>query len=271
MLTITDKEFDEITLYIKRNFGIHIREEKRQMLLGRLKSILIQNNFSSFSEYLSYIRQDRSGDGVAMLINKITTNHTFFMREAEHFTYFQSTVLPFLYTMIKDKDLRVWCAGCSTGEESYTLAMLIDEFLGKEKSLWDTKILATDISTQVLEKASEGIYHREDISNLPSPWRVKHFHPYDNEKVKINDNLRNEVIFRSFNLMEQYFPFKRKFHVIFCRNVMIYFDTKTRSELVNKFYEQLEYGGYLFIGHSETINREESKFRYIKPAIYRKE
>lgn len=271
MFTITDKEFKQLAAYIKANYGIHLKDEKRTLVTGRLHNVLIQNNFSNFSEYYKHIISDKTGEAAAMLINKITTNHTFFMREANHFFYFRDKVLPYLTSMVKEKDLRIWSAGCSSGEEPYTLAMVIDEFLGNEKMWWDAKVLATDISSKVLEEAHKGIYSSEEIATIPSQWKLSYFKKYDSENYILVDKIRNEVIYRKFNLMDGTFPFKRKFHVIFCRNVMIYFDAQTKCELVNKFYESMEYGGYLFIGHSESLNREETKFKYIMPALYRKE
>lgn len=271
MVTITNEEFRRLADYIKTNYGIHLKEEKKALVIGRLYDVLIQNNFNNFSEYYDYVVSDKTGDAVATLINKITTNHTFFMREADHFYYFRDKVLPYLSKTVKDKDLRIWSAGCSTGEEPYTLAMIIDEFFGKEKMWWDTKILATDISSKVLDIAVKGIYSNEKIAALPPSWRLNYFRKLDYENSVLVDRIRNEVIFRKFNLIEKVFPFKRKFHVIFCRNVMIYFDAKTRTELANKFYDLTEYGGYLFIGHSESLNREETKYKYIMPAVYRKE
>jgi chemotaxis protein methyltransferase CheR len=148
--------------------------------------------------------------------------------------------------------------------------MIIDEFFGKEKVWWDAKVLATDISSKVLGEATKGIYSNEEIAPLPPDWRLNYFKKINNENSVIVDKIRNEVIYRKFNLMDGVFPFKRKFHVIFCRNVMIYFDAKTKSELVNKFYDMTEHGGYLFIGHSEALNREETRYKYIMPAVYRK-
>lgn len=271
MLTITDKEFEQLTTYIKANYGIHLRKEKKALVTGRLHNIVIQNNFKNFSEYYQHIISDKTGNSVATLLNKITTNHTYFMRESDHFVFFRDTVLPYLKNSVKEKDLRIWSAGCSSGEEPYTLAMLTDEFFGKEKSLWNTKILATDISGRVLEQAQNAKYSNESIANLPPHWKLNYFKKIDSENSILVDMIKNEIIYRKFNLIAKEFPFKRKFHVIFCRNVMIYFDNQTKVELINKFYNSLEYGGYLFIGHSESINREASRFRHVKPAIYRKE
>ena len=271
MIIITDKEFKLLAAYIKENYGINLKEEKQALVTGRLQSVLIENGFSDFSEYYNYIITDQSGNAIPTLINKITTNHTFFMREEEHFYYYRDKILPYLTDKLSKKDLRTWSAGCSSGEEPYTLAMIIDEYFGKEKVMWDAKILATDISGKVLEKAKKGLYTNEEIASIPSHWRMNYFKKLDNEKSVLIDKIRNEVIYRKLNLMDQVFPFKKKFHVIFCRNVMIYFDNKTKLELINKFYDLTEYGGYLFIGHSESLNREETKYKYIMPAVYRKE
>jgi len=271
MVTITKKEFRQLADYIKANYGIHLKEEKQALVIGRLHNVLIENNFNNFSEYYDYVVSDKTGDAIATLIDRITTNHTFFMREPDHFFYFRDKVLPNLKSKVKDKDLRIWSAGCSTGEEPYTLAMIIDEFFAKEKMWWDTKILATDISGKVLDTAQKAIYGNERIAALPYNWRLNYFRKLDGENSMIADKIKNEVIYRRLNLMDEVFPFKRKFHVIFCRNVMIYFDARTKRELIQKFYDLTEHGGYLFIGHSESLNRGETKYKYIMPAVYRKE
>lgn len=270
MITITKKEFGQLTSFIKENYGIHLKEEKEALVIGRLQNVLVQNGFKSFSEYYDYLIVDKSGTAVSTLLDKITTNHTFFMREADHFTYFHDVVLPYLEKKVTDKDLRVWCAGCSSGQEPYTLAMILDEYFDREKNNWDKKVLATDISSKVLEEANKGIYGNKEIETLPSKWKLKYLNKLDTENSVFNDNIKKEVIFRKFNLMEPVFPFKKQFHVIFCRNVMIYFDEKTRNNLVGKFCNLLEPGGYLFIGHSEALNRETTGLKYVMPAIYRK-
>lgn len=271
MVTITEKEFKQLSDYIKTNYGIHLKKEKMALVTGRLHSVLQHAGFQSFTNYYNYIVSDKSGDAVVTLIDKITTNHTFFMREADHFYYFRDKVLPYLINTIKNKDLRIWCAASSSGEESYTLAMILDEFFGKEKMCWDTKILATDISEKVLDMARGGIYSSERIAPLPYHWKTNYFKKLDAENSVLVDKIRNEVIYRKFNLMDNVFPFKKKFHTIFCRNVMIYFDNDTKNRLVEKLYDQMEYGGYLFIGHSESLNREATRFKYVMPSVYRKE
>lgn len=271
MLSITNKEYRLLADYIRRNYGINLKEEKKALVIGRLNSEVRQMDFTNFSAYFDYLLADKSGAALRRMIDRITTNHTFFMREEEHFHFFKNTALPYLVSNARDKDLRIWSAGCSTGEEPGTLAMLIDEYLGREKALWDSKLLATDISGKVLHIASRGIYENEKLKKLPSHWRLNYFKKLDGEKSILIDRIRKEIIYRKFNLMDEIFPFKRKFQVIFCRNVMIYFDDRTRKNLVNKFYEFTEPGGYLFIGHSESLKRADTRYKYIMPAIFRKE
>lgn len=269
MFTITDKEFKQLSSYIKNNIGINLRETKKTLMVSRLQNVLMEMGFKSFSEYYDYIIADKTGESAVTLFDKITTNHTFFMREADHFYYFRDQVLPYLKETVKDKDLRIWSAGCSSGEEPYVLAMIIDEFFGEEKKKWDRKILATDISNRAINKALEGIYSKKEIESLPVQWKLKYFRQLDKERFVIVDTIKNEVIFRKFNLMNA-FPFKKKFHVIFCRNVMIYFDNNTKYQLVNKLYDSLDDGGYLFVGHSESLDSTKTRFKHIAPAIYRK-
>ena len=271
LITITDEEFEKLAQFIKSNYGINLKEEKKSLVMGRLRKVLHQKNMSSFSEYLDYVLSDKTGEAVSDMVNRITTNHTYFMRESKHFEFFKEEVLPYLKKKVSDKDLRIWSAGCSTGEEPYTLAMIIDEFFGKEKLFWNTQILATDISSKVLDVAKKGVYNNDSIAKMPSEKRLKYFKKISDEKSEVVDQIKKEVIFARLNLMNETFPFKKKFHTIFCRNVMIYFDSKTKMDLVNRFYEITEPGGYLFIGHSESLIRSQTKYKYIMPAVYRKE
>ena len=270
MITITKQEFEKFSEYIEQNYGIHLKEEKKAILISRLYNELINSNCKSFTQYFDYVRSDKSGKALITLVNKITTNHTYFMREADHFYYFRDKVLPYLVSTVKNRDLRIWSAGCSSGQEPYTLAMIIDDFLKNDKALWNAKILATDISSKVLAEAVNGVYSKDEVESLPSLWRLNYFQKLDNENYRINDNIKKEVIFRRFNLMEKVYPFKKKFHTIFCRNVMIYFRNDTKTDLIKKFYDIMEYGGYLFIGHTESINRNDTGFQYVMPGIYRK-
>lgn len=270
MDSLKETDFKRLIMFIHDNYGIDLRK-KRGLLEGRLYSIMCQKGFNSYSEYINYVFSNPSKEEIIPLINKLTTNHTFFMREAEHFKFLENVVLPNLEYNSKDKDLRIWSAGCSSGEEPYTLSMILQDYFHDVNTLWNTQLLATDICSSVLEVGRKGIYTYEAIKNLPISWRLNYFKKINDNNYEVCNNLKNNVIFRLFNLMDKNYPFKKKFHVIFCRNVMIYFDEATKKDLVNKFYYCTEPGGYLFIGHSETIDRETSNYKYIMPSVYRKE
>lgn len=271
MITINSSEFNRLRSFIHSQLGINLTEEKRSLVVGRLQNELVRQHADSFTQYMNLLFEDKTGGMLSMLINKITTNHTYFMREAEHFTYLKETLLPELHGTLREKDLRIWCAGCSTGEEPYTLAMLVHDFFQYDKLGWDTRILATDISTRVLELAQKAEYAPDQVAPLPQHWKSCYFRKSGGGDFTVTEEIKREVLFRKFNLMEPHYPFRRRFHIIFCRNVMIYFDTATKTELIRKLYQALEPGGYLFIGHAESINRSASPFRYVMPAVYRKE
>lgn len=271
MYKITDSEFYKLVDYVKQKYGIDLTY-KKTLVAGRLSNELTEHGFQDFSQYFDYVISDPTGDAGITMVNKLTTNHTYFAREKEHFDFFRDKILPDL--MQKEaagKDLRIWSAGCSSGEEPYTLAMVIDSFFGVNKENWDTKILATDISTAVLDKAQKAIYQNEQLASLPRSWRLQYFLPKTPESSIVKKQIQQEVIFRRFNLMSEFFPFKKKFHVIFCRNVMIYFDHHTRQQLIHKFFEHTERGGYLFVGLSESLDRSAIRYKYIMPSVYRKE
>lgn len=270
-MNITAQEFEKFSKYIRSNFGISLSNKKMTFLTSRLNSILEKSDFNTFSDYYDYVTNDKNGDSVIEMLNKITTNYTYFYREEKHFEYLKDIVLPYLIEKEKNtKDLKIWSAGCSSGEEPYTLQMIIKDALKDRQMHWDTQLLATDISTKALTKAQRGIYSNESVEKMPKNWRDKYFSKYDEENVVVKDIIKKEIIFKRFNLMDS-FPFKKKFHVIFCRNVMIYFNNETKNQLIDKFYEFTEPGGYLFIGHSESLDRNHCKYNYLQPAVYRKE
>lgn len=270
MVEITEHEFKKLADYIQSNYGIFLKNEKQSLLNARLAHVVEQNNFKSFSEYYEYVVSDASGLATSVLIDKVTTNYTYFMRESDHFKYMNDVALPYFERTVTDYDLRIWSAGCSTGEEPYTIAIILEEYF-KSKREWDKKILATDISTQVLDVAKKGRYDGKQIELLPPIWKLNYFTKSNKDQYIINDSIKKEVVFRRLNLIQNFsFQFRKKFHAIFCRNVMIYFDKKTRDALVNNFYDMIETGGYLFIGHTESLDREATRFKYVAPAIYRK-
>ncbi|MBN2429367.1 MAG: protein-glutamate O-methyltransferase CheR [Deltaproteobacteria bacterium] len=272
-MEITGDEFDLFRSYIHQKFGINLTDKKRSLLVSRLQKIIRESGFGSFQNYYEYLVKNNDHGQIQELINRISTNHTFFNREKDHFEFFSQVALPEVVNALKKKgkkDLRIWCAGCSTGEEAYMLLMLMDEFFGSDYPNWNAGILATDISQRVLDIALPGIYSEEKIQSLPTRLRNKYTSKLSDGNYQMIDRLRKEVTFRKFNLMNSVYPFKNPFHIIFCRNVMIYFDEIDRKKVVNHFYHLTEPNGYLFIGHSETLGRKQQAYTYIQPALYKK-
>lgn len=268
IIKLTDTEFERMTTYLYNNYGINLIK-KRTLIEGRLNRTLFEGDYKDYTSYWNDVLSDRTGEKVQNLINKLTTNHTFFMREIEHFNYLRNEILPQIEQTARNKEIRIWSAGCSSGEEPYTLAMVIDDYFGAKKSMWRVKILATDISMRVLDKAKEGIYSADGMKDIPPSWKNKYFTKMDENTYKITPKIRSEVEFKEFNLMKPILH-RNPFDLILCRNVMIYFSQETRIALVERFYDVTKTGGHLFIGHAESIMRGTSKYNYIKPAIYRK-
>lgn len=272
-ININDKEFNLLSELIYTKFGINLPIQKKSLVSGRLNKSLKVLGLKSFSDYYAYLLSDSSGKALSNLINKISTNHTYFYREESHFKFLTKTALPDIknYLISKgSKDVRVWSAGCSTGEESYTIALNMMEFFGESYSSWNAGLLATDISGEVLDIAKKGIYSSERLKKLPEYILKKYFFKLKNGDWCVSDKLKKEILFKRFNLINTNFPFQNSFQIIFCRNVMIYFDLETRNKLIKNFHKLMIPGGYLFIGHSETLGREQTLFKYIQPAIYQK-
>lgn len=268
-MKLTSEEFQRIVRYTKERYGIDL-SRKRILVSGRLENYLLRNGYHSYSEYLNLVEKDPGGKEAANLINVLTTNHTYFMREFVHFEYMQREVLPWIKSKeeTRGKDIRIWSAASSTGEEPYTIQMILRDYFGFDSN-WNTQILATDISTRVLQKAQSGIYLREQIAPLPEPWKRRYFVPKGSEEYQVTEAIRRDVVFRRFNLMEE-IPFRGAFQIVFLRNVMIYFDEPTKKKLLERIYQHMENGGYLFIGTTESIDRDGTSFRYVQPSIYRK-
>jgi Methylase of chemotaxis methyl-accepting proteins len=273
MITLTQADVDDLIAFMKINYGIDLTG-KKVFIETRLQKQMQQMGFSQYPPFFAHICADVTGEKMAAFISSLTVNYTLFNRESEHFKFLAETVLPQLVKKENaEKSLRVWSAACSTGEEPYTMAMVMSDFFGMDKAQWDTKILATDISTVALKKAEEGTYLVDSIQTLPSAWARHYFRQdaKDPSLVHVRPFLRQEIIFRKHNLVGPSFQFRNKFHFIFCRNVMIYFDEKAKTLLFNRLYDALEDGGYLFIGMSETITKDAPPFKYVKASIYRKE
>ena len=268
---IAEEEFGLISKLVYNKFGINLTDKKKSLVNGRLNKILKRMGFKNFREYYDYVINDNSNYSLLLLIDKISTNHSYFFREPKHFDFFSRKLLPEIERKIRQLDtyeLRLWCAGCASGEEPYTLAMLFDDYLKSGISKIDPMILATDISMSSLETAVTGIYNSYKIKDVPVMFKHKYFKVNDENNVAVSKGLKKYILFKRLNLMRDSFPFKNQFDIIFCRNVMIYFDNETKNRLVEKFYKLLKPGGYLFIGHSESVRSEDSRFRYVEPALY---
>jgi chemotaxis protein methyltransferase CheR len=273
LMSMTDREFQQLRDLVYARLGINLTAKKRSMLTGRLQKLLRTSGFKSFQDYYDYLVNEPGRDAMTELVNRVTTNYSFFYRGKSHFEFFIQRAFPEILSILRkrnSRDIRIWTAGCSTGEEPYMIIMLMMDYLAGEYGLWDGGILATDISEKALKFALEGIYPEERTKEIPTQLRLKYFNKLADGQLAVKDSIKKEVVFRRFNLKNDHFPFKKPLQVIFCRNVMIYFDKQTRDKLLQQFHEVTERGGYLFIGHSETLGREQQFYRYIMPAVYQK-
>lgn len=268
MIELTDQEFTTLRDFVLSNYGIDLTK-KRVLIQGRLTGVLQQKGFRTFSEYIDMIKNDKSGLEIQTMLNRLTTNLTFFLREKDHFDYLANSVLPDLEKKIKNRPLRVWSAGCSSGEEPYTLAMIMSDYFGVQAAQNKFAILASDISQDVLAKAQLGIYPESGMKDVPQVWLTKYFDRVA-EGYQVKDFIKKMISFKTFNLMEP-FRFRQPLDIIFCRNVMIYFEQTKKDRLLKQFYDWTTPGGYFFISHSENINRSSLKFTIVRPSVFRRD
>jgi chemotaxis protein methyltransferase CheR len=257
---------------VHQHAGIHLTAEKKELVRARLMKILRQRGLKNFREYYEQVMNDSSGAELTSFLDALSTNQTAFWREPKHFQFLAAEILP-SWPAERRQPLRVnfWSAGCSSGEEPYTLAFLVKEaFPGEDLSR--VRIFASDLNTQVLAQAELGIYPISRLEPLPAGWQRRYFQKGVRDRqgfVRVKPEVRRLVQFFRFNLMDP-FPFQERMDIIFCRNVMIYFEKETQVKLVEKFHQCLRPGGLLFIGHSESLCNHQHRFRYIKPTIYQK-
>jgi chemotaxis protein methyltransferase CheR len=273
-LTLTDEEFEQISAMVYDHCGINLHDGKKELVRSRLAKIMRQGRFNSFSHYMEHVASDASGQAFSELIDSLSTNLTSFFRESIHFDFLANTYLPEIIAQKQRQNqlrLRGWSAGCSSGEEPYTIAITLLEALS-ERSRWDVKLLATDISTRILKRAQEGVYERERIDPVPPALKNRYLtmRSQNGEKrFEVAPALRQIIVFKYLNLMQDW-PFRGPLDFIFCRNVMIYFDKPTQQRLIDRFWQVLAPGGILFTGHSESLTGIRHNFRYIQPTIYKK-
>ena len=266
-MQIENDDFQRLAKVIKTKYGLNLFE-KKYLVESRLTNYVLDCGFDNFKEYLETVYADRSGIEMTNVISRLTTNYTYFMRETEHFRHFTEVFLAGAEKTKFSKELRIWSAGCSFGNEPYNLAMCADDYFGDRHREWDSKILATDISFNALRMAKRGVFAEQALQELPEEWRRKYFNKTNMGTYQVTDELRNNVVFKYHNLMDE-INFKKKFDLIVCRNVMIYFDEQTKFDLIERFYDATEDGGYLYIGHAENAPKG---IRYIteQPAVFRK-
>lgn len=265
-MSISDNDFTRLVNFVQTNYGINLTQ-KRQLITGRLSATIRQRGYANFTEFVDHLLKNKDQAEITMLLDKLTTNYTFFMREQDHLDYFYNNIIPEIVRRHqRDKTLAIWSAGCSSGEEPYNITMLLYDYLGSQAREWDTRLLATDISTQALTAARRGIYELPDT--IPAEWKRKYFVADRSGGHAVAPAVKDNVIFQSFNLMEP-IRFRRKFDVIFCRNVMIYFDQPTKDALVQRFYDATVPGGYLLISYSENLSQN-TPYRRLAPATFQK-
>ncbi len=265
-----DGDFQKISALVRATSGIVIDEKKRAFIHGRLGRRLRVLGLADFGEYCRMLDGPEGSSERGMLINAITTNHTSFFREPHHFEYLVKTVLPEIIKGKRERNgrLRFWSAGCSTGEEPYTLAMTLCD-CKLPLSDWDMKILATDLDTNVVAHAAAGLYDAERIQSIPQSYRQRHVTVQPDGSGAINTGPRSLITFKPLNLLEDW-PMGGPFDVIFCRNVVIYFDKPTQRNLFNRYAEMLRPDGWLIVGHSETLQNVSDRFDLVGRTVYRR-
>ena len=266
---LQDSDFRKIVQLVMDTAGIVLSEKKRPFIQGRLGRRLRVLGLSDFRQYCRLLETPAGEDERSNLINAITTNHTSFFREPHHFAYLTQTILP----KLKQADdgqrrLRIWSAGCSTGEEPYTIAMTLRDSHAL-LSGWDVKILATDLDTNVVAHAAAGVYDAERLEGVPPAARKRYVTDLSDGRGQMNDELCSMIAFSPLNLLQKW-PMKGPFDIIFCRNVVIYFDKPTQRNLFDRYADMLKPDGWLFIGHSESLLNVTDRFDLVGRTIYRR-
>ncbi|MBC7923540.1 MAG: protein-glutamate O-methyltransferase [Ferruginibacter sp.] len=273
---MSTQDFSRLSQFIYVQYGIKMSPLKKTMLEGRLQKRLSVLNLASYRHYCDYLF---SAEGQARelipLINTVTTNKTDFFREATHFDFLTNHVLPEFDSAARTNGnpLRVWSAGCSTGEEPYTLAMVMNEFAATRSPSLSYLITGTDLSTRVLQHAANAVYAEERTAAIPLILKRKYFlrsKDADQQTVRIVPELRRRVTFQSLNFMDHHYEVPGSFDVVFCRNVLIYFDRPTQEKVINRLCAKLKPGGYFFLGHSESVTDMQVPIQQIRPTIFRK-
>jgi chemotaxis protein methyltransferase CheR len=268
---LQESEFLMISQLVKQTCGINLHSGKVELVKARLGRRMRELGLQSYSDYLDRLHADVTGEEFVAMLDVLSTNVTEFFREPNHFEYLTRVCVPSILQRIGGSALHLWSAGCSSGEEPYSMAIVLAEAL-PAASHTSVKILATDLSTRILERARQGLYEKEKLKNVSPLLVEKYFTTGQNNRkpyCQVAPVIRKNVYFSRLNFLDPW-PMKGPFEVIFCRNVMIYFDRPTREQLVQRFWDILTPGGTLFIGHSESFSGIQHRFKYIQPTIYQR-
>lgn len=271
-IQLTDKEFATIANFIEKNVGIKMPENKRLMMQSRLMVRLRKLGMHAFSEYIEYVfHKDTKGEELILMIDALTTNKTDFFREADHFVYMTNSVLP-EFAQKNKNTVKLWSAACSSGEEPYTLSIVMKEFMRKNPNKISAfTITASDISTKVLDKAIKAVYDLSALNEIAVDIKKMYFLKSTdkiNPKVCVKPEVRKQIKFMRLNFMDDDFRMPETYQIIFCRNVLIYFDKETQEAVIRKLLRYLEPNGYLFLGHSETILNMDLPLKTVAPTVY---
>lgn len=271
-----DRDYEFIRGLVYTHSRINLGADKKELVSARLGKRLRATGLATITDYCRHLQGPMAGDELPNLIDVISTNHTYFFRENAHFDFLGQTILPELMakrTTARWPKLNLWSAACSSGEEPYTLALVLDQFFSRQATAWPWKIDATDISNPILQKARDGVYKAEALDKIP-PAQLRTFFQEGVGPLagtfKVKPALQQNIRYRQLNLLGASLPFTEPYQVIFCRNVMIYFDRATQEELVTRLARLLVPGGYLLVGHSESLTGIKHTLESVKPAVYRR-
>lgn len=267
-MKISDADFIRLRDFMYKKFGINL-SQKRVLIEGRLSATLTKRGYTDFGPYIDDVMRDTTGKELSMLVSKLTTNFTFFLREEGHYAFLKKNVFPEWKAELYKKNRRIWSAACSSGEEPYSLAMVLSDYFGMGASQF--KIDASDISEHVMDQAKAGVYTADRISKLPKEWVGRFFTKQGEDAFAVKPALKAMIQYRYFNLNDPAHWPVGTYDVIFCRNVMIYFDQATRQALSKRLYDALRPGGYLIIGMSETLVNLKTELKYVQPSVYMRE
>lgn len=273
MPKLTDAEFKQLSDFIYNGYGIKLPPVKKVMLEGRLHKRLRAHNFTSFAQYIDYVFSSTGQvQELTHMIDAVSTNKTDFFREPMHFDFMSEVLLPEFAENNPGDTLKIWSTASSSGEEIYSISIVVSEFLSN-KNLFDFRVLGTDISVDILKKAVLAVYSTDRVAEIPLEIKRKYFlKSIDNSNptVRVIPQLRNKTHFQWLNLMDDFYNVPKDFDVVFCRNVLIYFDRQTQEKVINKICTRLKPGGYFFLGHSESVSGMQAPLKQVKPTIFKR-